>query len=92
MTRSITNLVLLGVAVAGTRLDDEQVVWKPGFQTHDLRCSFANEMFQKVYDILLLEEGILSHTCKRQDVIDRVERHAQILGARRGGAEQLQLV
>lgn len=92
ITRSVTNLILLGVAIAGTRLEGEKVVWKPGFQTHELRCSFANDMFQKVFDILLLEDGILSHACKRQDVIERVERHALILGELRGGHEQLQLV
>lgn len=91
--RSVVNLVLLGVSVAGTQLNDEsEVEWKPGYNTHDLRCSFANQMFQKVFDVLVLEDDLLSHVCKRQDVIEKVARYAELLSDRHQGAMQMTLI
>ena len=59
ITRSVTNLVLLGITIAGAHLGGGCIAWKAVFQTHDLHCSFANDMFTKIYDLLLIEEGLL---------------------------------
>lgn len=91
--RSVANLVLLGVSVAGTQLgEDGEVQWNQGFDTYDLRCSFANQMFQKVFDVLVLEDDLLSHVCKRQDVVERVARYAELMADRHQDTMQMTLI
>lgn len=91
--RSVANLVLLGVSVAETQLgEDGEVQWNQGFDTYDLRCSFANQMFQKVFDVLVLEDDLLSHVCKRQDVIERVARYAELMADRHQDTMQMTLI
>ena len=93
LIRSVANLVLLGVAIAGTQLGEGgEAQWRQGYSTHDLRCSFANQMFQKVFDVLVLEDDPLSHVCKRQDVIEKVARYAELMAGCHQDAMQMTLI
>lgn len=91
--RAVANLVHLGLSVVGTKLDEDGVVqWRKGFNTHHLRCQFASQLFTKIFDILVLEDGTLSAASRRQSVIERVVKQAEILAARQGSHIQLELV
>lgn len=89
----MANLVHLGVSVAGTQLDEDGTVqWKGRFNTHHLRCQFASQLFSKIFDVLVLEDGSVSVASRRQSVIERVVKQAGILAARQGGHVRMELV
>ena len=73
-------LLMAGIAAEGSYLNKNNIVtWRTGFKSADERKAFVDQLFSKVFDVLVVEEGSSSEIVRKESVRKKAIRHAMLI-------------
>lgn len=85
--KGLALLLVAGLAHEGTGLNKNGVVlWKKRYNTFEARKQFIDELFNKLFDIVSVEEGAASEIIRQESVRRKTMRHAKLISTRLSAA------